>query len=163
MSIGIFYASAKGHTKSACEYLAGKLGAQLVEVKDATAQDFAKFDVIIVAAPSYGDGELSADWTEKLPLLKAGSKGKKAAIVAVGNQANHPQTLFSGAVDFLPYLKDAQIFGASDADGYKFNHSAFFINGKFAGLALDVKGDENYAKRIDKWVEENKPTILNLF
>ena len=163
MSIGIFYASAKGHTKAACEYLAGKLGAQLVEVKDATEQDFAKFDIIIVAAPSYGDGELFADWTEKLPLLKAGSKGKKAAIVAVGNQANHPQTLFSGAVDFLPYLKDAQIFGASDADGYKFNHSAFFINGKLAGLALDVKGDENYAKRIDKWVEENKPTILNLF
>ena len=69
MRIGIFYASAKGHTKTACEYLAGKLGAQLVEVKDATAQDFAKFDVIIVAAPSYGDGELFADWTEKLPLL----------------------------------------------------------------------------------------------
>ena len=50
MSIGIFYASAKGHTKTACEYLAGKLGAQLVEVKDATAQDFAKFDVILATA-----------------------------------------------------------------------------------------------------------------
>ena len=37
-----------------------------------------------------------------------------------------------------------------------FNHSAFLLNGKFIGLALDVKGDENYAKRIDKWVEENK-------
>ena len=69
----------------------------------------------------------------------------------------------SSDLGFLLYLKDAQIFGASDTDGYKFNHSAFFINGKFAGLALDVKGDENYAKRIDKWVEENKPTILNLF
>ena len=162
MSIGIFYASAKGHTKAACEYLAGKVsGAQLIDVKDAkAAEDFAKFDVIIVAAPSYGDGELQADWVEKLPLLKAGCKGKKAAILAVGNQTNHPQTLFSGAVDFLPYLKDAQIFGASDVDGYKFNHSAFFINGKFAGLALDVKGDENYSKRIDKWVEENKPTLF---
>ena len=154
MSIGIFYASAKGHTKAACEYLAGKVsGAQLIDVKDAKAEDFAKFDVIIVAAPSYGDGELQADWVEKLPLLKA-------AILAVGNQANHPQTLFSGAVDFLPYLKDAQIFGASDVDGYKFNHSAFFINGKFIGLALDVKGDENYSKRIDKWVEENKPILF---
>jgi len=39
-------------------------------------------------------------------------------------------------------------------DGYKFNHSAFLLNGKFIGLALDVKGDENYAKRIDKWIEE---------
>ena len=96
MSIGIFYASAKGHTKAACEYLAGKVsGAQLIDVKDAKAEDFAKFDVIIVAAPSYGDGELQADWVEKLPLLKAGCKGKKAAILAVGNQANHPQTLLA--------------------------------------------------------------------
>lgn len=161
MRVGIFYASTKGHTKAACEYLAGKLsGAQLIEVKGATADDFAKFDVIIAAAPSYGDGELQGDWAEKLPLLKVGSKGKKAAIMAVGNQANHPQTLFGGAVDFLPYLKDAQVFGASDVDGYKFDHSAFVINGKFAGLALDVKGDADYAKRIDKWVEENKPNLF---
>ena len=84
MSIGIFYASAKGHTKAACEYLAGKVsGAQLIDVKDAKAEDFAKFDVIIVAAPSYGDGELQADWVEKLPFKsrlqrqKSGDLGRR--------------------------------------------------------------------------------------
>ena len=84
MSVGIFYTTTKGHTKSACEYLSGKIGANLVDVKSAGAEDFAKFDVIIVAAPSYGDGEIQSDWAEKLPLLKAGSKGKKATIVAIG-------------------------------------------------------------------------------
>ena len=61
MSVGIFYTTTKGHTKSACEYLAGKIGAQIIDVKGAGAEDFAKFDVIIAAAPSYGDGELQSE------------------------------------------------------------------------------------------------------
>ena len=35
MSVGIFYTTTKGHTKSACDYLADKIGAQLIDVKSA--------------------------------------------------------------------------------------------------------------------------------
>lgn len=159
--IGIFYATGKGDTQKACEYLAQKLGAKVGAVKDVKeASEFEGFDLLILASSSYGFGELHDDWKVKLPLLKeANLKGKKVAIVAVGNQERHGDNFCGAAVEFLPFIKGAVLLGASEKDGYKFDYSSAFINGKFIGLALDTKGDKEYEKRIDKWVGEIKAQI----
>ncbi|MDO5045897.1 flavodoxin domain-containing protein [Campylobacter sp.] len=159
--IGIFYATGKGDTQKACEYVASKLGAEVKAVKDvAQASEFEGFDLLILASSSYGFGELHDDWKAKLNLLKeANLKGKKVALIGVGNQERHGDNFCGGMVEFLPFVKGAVLVGASEKDEYKFDYSSSFINGKFIGLALDTKGDKEYEKRIDKWVSKIKAQI----
>ncbi|EJP74458.1 flavodoxin domain-containing protein [Campylobacter sp. FOBRC14] len=158
--IGIFYATGKGDTQKACEYLASKLTAEILPVKDAGSEDFLKFDLLILASPSYGFGELQKDWEAKLETLKnADLSGKKVAILAVGNQERHPDSFCGGAVEFLPYIKKARLIGAMPNDGYKFDHSQSFINGKFIGLAIDTKGDAAYEAKLDKWAKQLKAEL----
>ncbi|WP_170020007.1 flavodoxin domain-containing protein [Campylobacter sp. RM16190] len=161
MKIGIFYATGKGDTAKACEYLASKLGAKVKAVKEVEqSSEFEDFDLLILASSSYGFGELHDDWKAKLCLLKeAKLKGKKVAIVGVGNQERHGDNFCGGVVEFLPCIKGALLLGTSEKDGYKFDYSSSFINDKFIGLALDTKGDKEYEKRIDKWVSEIKNQI----
>ena len=158
--IGIFYASGKGDTKKACEYLAGKIGGELIAVKEANGEDFEKYDVLILASPSYDFAELHGDWKAKLGALKSANlSGKLVALVGVGNQERHPDSFVGGIVDFLPCVKDARLVGQSEKDGYDFKYSQAFIGGKFIGLALDTKGDANYEARIGKWVSLLNPEI----
>ncbi|MBE3021361.1 flavodoxin domain-containing protein [Campylobacter sp. 7477a] len=158
--VAIFYATGKGDTKKACEYLGGKLNAKVLPVNEVTKAVFEEQDILILASSSYGFGELHDDWKNKLSELKeANLKGKKVAIVAVGNQERHADSFVSGVVDFLPCIKDAILIGQSELDGYKFDSSSAFINGKFIGLALDTKGDKEYEARIDKWVIALKEQI----
>ena len=161
MKVGIFYATGKGDTQKACEYIAGKLGAEIYAVKDVKeGSEFEKFDLLILASSSYGFGALHDDWKAKLETLKeADVKGKKTALVGVGNQARHADNFCGGVVEFLPCIKGAALIGATEKDGYVFDYSSAFINGKFIGLALDTKGDKEYEKRIDKWVGEIKNQI----
>ncbi|MBF6676973.1 flavodoxin, partial [Campylobacter sp. RM12321] len=50
----------------------------------------------------------------------------------------------------------ANVIGQTELNGYKFNNSEFFKDGKFFGLAVDFKGDENYQKRVLDWVNDIK-------
>lgn len=160
MKTAIFYATGKGDTKKVAEYIGAKLNADLIEVKDANKDDFEKYDFLILASSSYGYGELHGDWVEKLSELKSANlKGKKVALVGVGNQQRHADSFCGGIVDFLGAIKTADIIGQSDQDGYKFEKSQAFINGKFIGLVLDTKGDSEYEKRIDKWLDSVKNSI----
>ena len=103
--IGIFYASGKGDTKKACEYLAGKIGGELIAVKEANGEDFEKYDVLILASPSYDFAELHGDWKAKLGALKSASlSGKLVALVGVGNQERHPDS-FRRRYRRLPSLR----------------------------------------------------------
>lgn len=159
--IGIFYATGKGDTKKACEYLGEKLNAKVIAVKDvASASEFEGFDLLILASSSYGFGDLHDDWSQKLNLLReANLKGKKVAIIGVGNQARHADSFCGGVVEFLPCIKGSILLGSSDQNGYKFDNSSAFINGKFIGLMLDTKGDSEYEKRIDEWARAIKSQI----
>ena len=82
--------------------------------------------------------------------------GKTLALVGVGGQVKHPTTFLDGLVEFLPLIRGAKLVGATDIDGYAFKNSLSFINGKFVGLAIDYKNDENWQKRADKWIEDIK-------
>ncbi|WP_172199684.1 flavodoxin domain-containing protein [Campylobacter sp. RM16188] len=162
--IGIFYATGKGDTQKACEYAAAKFGDEvkvIKAVKDVVqSNEFEGFDLLILASSSYGFGELHEDWKAKLGLLKeANLKGKKVALIGVGNQERHGDNFCGGIVEFLPFVKGASLLGAKDKDGYKFDYSSAFINGKFIGLVLDTKGDKEYEKRIDKWASDIKAQI----
>ncbi|NLK66568.1 MAG: flavodoxin [Campylobacteraceae bacterium] len=161
MSIGLFYGSTNGGAKSVATLVANELGAEVFDVKEVkSADEFAKFDTLVLASSTYGLGEMQDDWLNALDLLDdVNFVGKKVALVGVGNQARHGDSFCSSIVDFLPKVKGASLIGSSELDGYKFDYSAAFINGKFIGLCVDFKGDENWEARAKAWCDRLKKEI----
>ncbi|MDA3090768.1 flavodoxin domain-containing protein [Campylobacter sp. CS_ED2] len=153
----LVYATKGGDTKVVGEYIANKLGFEAKEAKDLTADDLANANALVLAVSTHGDGQIHAKFDDKLDLLNSTDLGgKKVALVGVGNQERHPDDFCSGLAAFLPVLKKANLVGLWGAEGYKFNYSRAFINGKFLGLTIDFKGDKEWQTRADKWISEFK-------
>ena len=134
----LVYATKGGDTKVVSEYIASKLGFEIKEAKELNEEDLASAGAFIFAASTHGDGQIQAKFDDRLELLnKTDLDGKKVALVGVGNVERHGS-------DFC--------IGAWGAEGYKFQHSRAFVNGKFIGLTIDFKGDEHWQARADKWI-----------
>ncbi|MEE3704245.1 flavodoxin domain-containing protein [Campylobacter sp. CX2-8023-23] len=155
--IGIVYGSNAGDTKAVAEYIGKNFDSEIIDAKDLTLEFINQYDRLIFAASTHGHGELQKDFKAKLDLIsEADFGGKTLALVGVGGTIKHPTTFLDGLIEFLPLIRGAKLVGATDIDGYVFKNSLSFINGKFIGLAIDYKNDENWQKRADKWVESIK-------
>lgn len=157
MNIGIFYGSKQGATKAVCEFISKELDCEIFDIKDTKIEKISQFDLVILASSSYAFGELEESWQDKINELKnIKFDGKKVALIGVGNLQRHQDSFCSAIVDFLPYIKAANLIGSDDLNGYSFKNSSAFINGKFIGLCVDFKGDENWQKRAKNWCENLK-------
>lgn len=150
----VSYATKGGDTKEVAEFIADILKADVIEAKNLNENVLNSHDGFVFAASTHGDGQIFANFDDKLGLLnQTDFNGRKVALVGVGNQERHGNDFCSGLSAFLPVLKKAKMIGATDANGYKFNFSRSFINGKFIGLVIDFKGDSDWKSRAEKWAE----------
>ncbi len=160
MSIGIFVGSDNGTTTDVCERLAGKLGgAELVDVGSASPDDIAKFDKIILASSTWGDGELQSDWESFAEALDGSGKfeGKLVALLALGDADSYSDTFCDALYHLKNVAKGAKIVGETSTDGYEFDSSKGAENGKFFGLAIDeANADDKTDGRLDAWAAQLK-------
>lgn len=160
MSIGIFVGSDNGTTTDVCERLAGKLGgAELVDVGSASPDDIAKFDKIILASSTWGDGELQSDWESFAEALDGNGKfeGKLVALLALGDADSYSDTFCDALYHLKNVAKGAKIVGETSTDGYEFDSSKGAENGKFFGLAIDeANADDKTDGRLDAWAAQLK-------
>ena len=159
MSIGIFVGSDNGTTTGVCEKLAAKLGgATLVDVGSASAEDVAKYDKIVLASSTWGDGELQSDWESFAETLSGTSfGGKTVALLGLGDADSYSETFCDALYHLKNVAKDAKIVGATSTNGYEFESSKGADGGKFFGLAIDeVNQDDKTDERLDAWVAQIK-------
>ncbi|PKL36472.1 hypothetical protein CVV38_01025 [Candidatus Peregrinibacteria bacterium HGW-Peregrinibacteria-1] len=111
-SVKIVYGSCGGNTELACKIAAGqfeKRGYQvtLLSAKNRTYKDVGDFDLLVLASPTYGHGELeryfgmflssSADWD---------LEGKDVAIIGLGDRKYDADYHFESARTIERYLVD---------------------------------------------------------
>ena len=164
--IGLFYGGNTGHTEEA----AGKLSEYLreagyeVEMHNVAGSDIGqitKYDMLIMAASTWKDGELPEDWkTAYNEYANYDFSGKRVAFVGLGDQADYPQN-FADAVGKLARPVDTnggRIFGQWPTDGYDFESSRAVKGDHFYGLILDEENEDDLTdERIREWT-----TLLNL-
>ncbi len=159
MSIGIFYGSDNGTTTDVCEKLAEKIGgAELIDVANAGKDEISKFDKIILASSTWGDGELQSDWESYAETLSGVSfSGKLVALLALGDADGYGSTFCDALYHLKNVAKDAKIVGSTSTDGYEFEESKSVEGGKFVGLAIDeANQDDKTDERLDAWVAQLK-------
>ncbi len=168
MKIGIFFGTNTGNTETVVEKLEAELSNNGFEVdkhdmSSASVDDMGDYDTLIIASPTWNDGELQDDWSAVIDeYSEFDFTGKKVGFLGTGDQDGYPDN-FVDAIGILgePVLKNGgEIFGYWPTDGYTFDVSAGVKDGKFYGLAIDVDNqDELTDERISKWVAQIKAEL----
>ncbi len=169
MKVGLFYGSNTGNTEEIVESLAEEMNSigfevESIEVSNIGAEEILEFDTIIIACPTWNDGELQDDWDaifadyEQLDF-----SGKKVGFVGLGDQDAYDVNFIDAIGILAKPVRDTggEVFGRWPTDGYEFEESvALDDDGMFCGLAIDVDNQEDLTEeRIKKWVAQIKEEL----
>ena len=131
-----------------------------VNAENIDEKTFMSYDNMIMGVPTWFDGELPNYWDEFVPEIdELNLKGKLYAIYGLGDQVNYAEN-FLDAVGIMAELlesRGASIVGNTSAEGYTFERSKAFNNGKCVGLAIDYENQHQLSdSRIKNWVKQLK-------
>ncbi len=159
----VIFGSSTGTCESIAEKIGAKLGAEVMNVQDLTAEVIAENDNLILGTSTWGAGELQDDWYDGLSVLKdADLSGKTIALFGCGDAESYSDTFVGGIGELYDGIKDsgAKIVGSVSTDDYTFDDSSAVQDGKFVGLPLDdVNEDDKTDDRIDAWVASITPSL----
>lgn len=159
MKVAIAYSFESGKTAKVGEKVISAWGDDtIVKIDTSTAKgtDFSGFDLLIIGAATWFDGELPHYWDEMIPEIEQLDLSKtKVAIYGLGNQKSYAEN-FVDSIGILSEIFEsigATIVGKTSTEGYTFE-SSYGVNGKeFNGLAIDVENQSALTQeRIDNWV-----------
>ncbi|WP_019865051.1 flavodoxin [Methylovulum miyakonense] len=167
--VGIFFGTDTGNTRRVAKDMATLLGSGLaakpVNIRNAEVADLLRYEVLILGAPTYGEGELpglatgnaTESWAEFLPKLAGHDfTGKTIAIYGLGNQKSYPNDFVSAMFYLYDNFKQrgAAIIGECGTEGYNFKVSKAIVDGLFVGLALDQENQKELTgPRVDAWLK----------
>ncbi len=159
----VVFGSSTGTCEAIAEKIGAKLGAEVLNVQDLTADVVAANDNLILGTSTWGAGELQDDWYDGLSVLKAADlSGKTIALFGCGDCESYGDTFVGGMGELYDGIKQsgARFVGAVSTDGYAFDDSAAVVDGQFIGLPLDdVNEDDKTDGRIDAWVAQISPSL----
>ena len=161
--IGIFYGSSTGTTSELAQKIAKAVGAEAncFDVANASAEDAASFDVLLLGSSTWGIGDLQDDWESFLPELASQNlSGKAVALFGCGDAESYSDTFCGGMKEIYDAAQGANILPGVSTDGYTFDDSDAVVDGKFIGLPLDdVNEDDKTEGRIDAWLDSIKGSL----
>ncbi|PID78991.1 flavodoxin [bacterium DOLJORAL78_65_58] len=159
-TIGLFFGSTTGNTQDMAELIAEKMPnpVELKDVADCSPEDMLSYSGLILGMSTWGEGELQDDWEDFLPDMEdLDLSGKTVALFGLGDSDGYQETFVDalGIVYEKVVACGAKVVGSWPTDGYSFDGSAAVVDGKFAGLVLDVDNEGHKSEeRITAWVEQ---------
>lgn len=163
--IAILFGPAGGNTEKAARMVAkafGETHVDLIPVKDVEENHLSPYSRIVFGGPTVGthtwsDPNQKNDWDIFLTrLYKMNLQGKKCAVFGLGDQVSYSFKFVDdiGTIADQVVQAGAKLVGLVGPEGYSFDESKAFRNGKFLGLPLDEDNEpEKTQERINQWVE----------
>lgn len=158
----VVYGSSTGTCEEIANTIGEKLGVDVINVADLTADVIAANDNLLLGTSTWGAGELQDDWYDGISVLKgADLSGKTVALFGCGDAESYPDTFCGAMAEIYNAVSgQAKVIGGVSTDGYTFDDSDAVVNGQFVGLALDnVNEEEKTDSRIDAWIESIKTEL----
>lgn len=161
-TIGIFYGSSMGNTKSVAETIAAQLNidqAHVYDISKVSPEKLGAYDLLLFGSSTWGIGDLQDDWDTFIPQLKKlNLSGKFVAVFGTGDSASYSDS-FCDAIGTLVEIAEAAgatIVGkGTAASEYSFDESKACKEGIFYGLPLDVDNESNKTtERISRWIKQ---------
>ena len=174
--IGLFFGTETGTTrliaKKIYKLLGDEIAAKPVNVNRIQPQDLLQYEALILGTPSYGVGDipglsagcLERNWEEFLQQLgQPDLSGKRIAFFGLGAQERYAERFASSLMALYQVFQNlgAEMVGDWATDGYRFEHSASVVNGRFVGLVIDQRTQGMHTdERLKAWVAQVKPLLL---
>ncbi|MCM1137193.1 MAG: flavodoxin [Duncaniella sp.] len=163
--IGVFYGSTTGTTKEIAEKIAKQLGVDnkdVLNVASVAPSKVGDYDVLILGASTWGDGDLQEDMATFLDGVRAiDLKDKEIAIFGCGDDSMS-QTFCNSVGEIYHRLHDAHpmFIAPFNNAGYDYSHSDSDVEGLIVGLCIDeVNHPDETDGRIKAWCDEIKKEI----
>jgi len=159
----VIYGSSTGTCEGIAEKIGAKLGAEVLNVQELTADVVAANVNLILGTSTWGAGELQDDWYDGLKVLQAADlKGKTIALFGCGDAESYGDTFVGGMGELYDAVKNsgARLVGSVSTEGYSYDDSSAVVGGEFVGLPLDdVNEDDKTDGRIDAWIAAISPNL----
>lgn len=158
----VVYGSSTGTCEEIANTIGEKLGVDVINVADMTADVIAANDNLLLGTSTWGAGELQDDWYDGISVLKgADLSGKTVALFGCGDAESYPDTFCGAMAEIYNAVSgQANVIGGVSTDDYTFDDSDAVIDGQFVGLALDnVNEEEKTDSRIDAWIDSIKTEL----
>ena len=159
----VIFGSSTGTCEAIAEKIGSRLGAEVLNVQDLTADVVDANDNLILGTSTWGAGELQDDWYDGINVLKSADLSSKTiALFGCGDCESYGDTFVGGIGELYDAIKNsgANFVGAVSTDGYTFDDSAAVVDGQFVGLPLDdVNEDDKTDGRIDAWIAQILPNL----
>ncbi len=164
--IAIFFGPADGSVHRVAKLVASKIGnekAQLIHVKNATAEDLKKYDKIIFGISTVGKETWDMkfgnnDWAKFMPsLYDFDFKGKKVAIFGLGDHVTYAYHFVNtmGSLAKIVMQNGGTLIGKVSPEGYTFQDSEALEKGEFLGLPVDEDFEPELTDmRVSGWVRK---------
>ena len=156
--IGIFYGSTSGNTRRVAELIRREFVGESVDLHDvgkASEDDIEQYDMLILGAPTWNEGDLQDDWETFISHLDAVDlSGNTVALFGLGDQKAYPDAFLDALGTLHEHVKrkGATIIGRWPTHGYTFERSSAVIDGDFIGLAIDEENQADQTEhRVAKW------------
>ena len=162
--IGLFYGSDTGNTETIALKIRDKISKEnvfIIDMYDASIEEFAKYDKIILGLSTWHDGQLQSDWDTFFEEFKeVDFTGKTVALFGLGDQYVYCDYFIDGVgiIGEVVLSNGGKIVGKWPSEGYEHTESkAELEKGTFLGLAIDEDNQfEQTDQRVDAWVEQIK-------
>ena len=162
--IGLFYGSDTGNTETIALKIRDKISKEnvfVVDMYDASVEEFAKYDKIILGLSTWHDGQLQSDWDTFFEEFKeVDFTGKTVAIFGLGDQYVYCDYFIDGVgiIGEVVINNGGEIVGKWSTEGYEHTeYKAETEEGLFLGLALDEDNQfDQTDDRVDAWVAQIK-------
>ncbi|MBR9912039.1 MAG: flavodoxin [Gammaproteobacteria bacterium] len=161
--IGLFFGSDEGNTETVAARIQQRFGEEWVDVydiADVTQLEFADYDKIILAIPTWDFGQIQSDWEEFWgDVSDIDFTGKTVALVGLGDQFGYGDYFLDamGMLHDVIVARGAEIVGLWPTSGYEFDASkAVTADGDyFVGLGIDEDQQEDLtAGRLNRWCQQ---------
>ncbi len=168
--IGIIYGSDTGMTEEVVGSIVDSWTAselEVIEVMNATKEDFARFDKLILGLSTWYDGDLQSDWEEYFDEFKTiDFTGKTVAILGLGDQYGYGEFFVDGIGILSKVILEngGKMIGKWSCKDYDFEESKAQIENEdfFYGLALDEDNEpDKTPKRLEKWLAQIEKEFAN--
>ncbi len=157
-TIGIFYGSTSGATKTVAEKIKKAFGksAELHNIGEATIEMIQGYTNLIFGTSAWGIGDMQDDWEDFIDELnEVDFSGKKIALFGTGDQEEYPESFVDGLGTLYCRLPDkSAVTGFWPKDGYEYYFSLAEKDGEFVGLVIDEHQQPDQTdERVAKWVD----------
>lgn len=160
-SVGLFWGSDTGMTEEIVTVLLDLLPDQQVDsinIFNASVEQFAPYEHLILGLSTWYDGELQSDWDEFFEQFQqVDFSNKKVALFGLGDQEGYAEFFVDGVgiIGEVVLKNGGAIFGKWPIKGYEYEASKAVQGVHFLGLAIDEDNQpEQTDERLEQWVAQ---------